>query len=272
MKSPIGYPGGKSRIAQLIVSQFPPDTVRMASPFAGGCHVEILAAGSGLRVDASDLFYPLATFWSELLRAPAELSETVRDYMRTPMNATRFAHLKQLDVSAFSPVEMAAIFYILTKTSYSSLGYSGSFSVQRKDRITETALARLRNFHCPNLSVECRDYQHALYGIAQDTLIYADPPYPLTSRDLYGCRGSMHRGFGHALFSRIIQTKERWIVSYYDTEEIRDLFRGCHMARVAHSYDIRNDIGARKSHELLIMSDYVYKHRQEREPPELQWV
>jgi len=269
-KSPIGYPGGKSKMAKLIVSQFPKDTVRVTSPFMGGGHVEILAADSGMRVDASDLFRPLVVFWRELLERPAELSEMVAQYMSEPMTKPRFENLRRLDLTLIDPLQQAAIFYILNKTSFASFGHVGNFSEARKNRVTGKALETLRKFRCPNLSVTCRDYKHAVYDCGEDTLIYADPPYPKISRKMYVSDG---RGFDHALFARRIMCRPRWIVSYYDTPEIRALFRGHHMARVRHAYCCRNDnTGLRDGNELLIMSDYVYDNAGDRFPPELEWV
>lgn len=269
MKSPIGYPGGKSKIAKLIVSQFPRQAVRLVSPFIGGGHVEILAART-MRVDAADLFEPLVNFWRVALERPGELVDSICSYMIAPMDKARFDLLKKFNISSVSPVEGAAVFYILNKVSYSGLGYSGSFSPARKDRVTQAGLDYLRNFRCPNLMVRHSDYQHTLYSVAEDSMIYCDPPYPITSRDVYGHRGDMHRGFDHAHFARLIQCKKYWIVSYYDTPEIRALFRGNYIFKVNTEYSIRNDIESRRSRELLIMSDAVYAERAETFPPELE--
>ena len=74
-RSPLRYPGGKSRAVRTILELIPPDTCTLVSPFVGGGSVELACAALGMRVKASDLFEPLVTFWQQLLKNPEAVDD-----------------------------------------------------------------------------------------------------------------------------------------------------------------------------------------------------
>ena len=56
IKSPLRYPGGKSRAVKHILPYFPENTTTVVSPFMGGSSVELNLAAKGIEVYASDKF------------------------------------------------------------------------------------------------------------------------------------------------------------------------------------------------------------------------
>ena len=64
-------------------------------------------------------------------------------------------------------------------------------------------------------------------AIAQhkDSFLYLDPPYK-SKYSLYGYKGSMHKGFDHAALAAMLKKRDRWILSYNDCPEIRELYKG----------------------------------------------
>lgn len=75
-KSPLRYPGGKSR-ARKIIYDYLPNLDTLVSPFAGGCSVEIGLAGMGTTVFAYDILSPLVSYWRYQLTARTVLRKAV---------------------------------------------------------------------------------------------------------------------------------------------------------------------------------------------------
>ena len=67
MKTPLRYPGGKSRAIKHILPHIPPDCGELCSPFLGGGSIELAVAERGTKVHAYDIFKPLVWFWESLL-------------------------------------------------------------------------------------------------------------------------------------------------------------------------------------------------------------
>ena len=72
--SPLRYPGGKSRGAEMIFEYIPEKTREICSPFFGGGSIEVLCANHGMTVNGYDKFEPLVDFWKCLLKRPTELA------------------------------------------------------------------------------------------------------------------------------------------------------------------------------------------------------
>ncbi|MGI0004763.1 MAG: DNA adenine methylase, partial [Candidatus Nitrosotenuis sp.] len=58
IKSPLRYPGGKSRAVNIIAKYIPKGTKKLCSPFFGGGSFEIACAQTGTRVYGYDSFQP----------------------------------------------------------------------------------------------------------------------------------------------------------------------------------------------------------------------
>ena len=94
LKSPLRYPGGKSRGAKEILTYFPPGLERVCSPFLGGGSIEIELATQGIQVFGYDIFEPVTDFWQVLLKDSEKLAKLVRKYY--PLTSSKFYSL-QLD-------------------------------------------------------------------------------------------------------------------------------------------------------------------------------
>jgi DNA adenine methylase len=68
VKSPLRYPGGKSRAAVYIIDNYIKTPKTVCSPFVGGGSIELELANRGTRVFCYDNFEPLVVFWQELLK------------------------------------------------------------------------------------------------------------------------------------------------------------------------------------------------------------
>ena len=65
-KTPLRYPGGKSRAVKHILPLIPEDITELCSPFLGGGSVELAVAERGTTVYAYDIFEPIVWLWNAL--------------------------------------------------------------------------------------------------------------------------------------------------------------------------------------------------------------
>lgn len=84
LKTPLRYPGGKSRALPKIFQYIPDltDYIEYREPFLGGGSValEVTKRYPGINVWVNDLYNPLYTFWSILQEYPQDLYESIKGY------------------------------------------------------------------------------------------------------------------------------------------------------------------------------------------------
>lgn len=249
IKSPLRYPGGKSKAVKIINQYFPPHMTKLVSPFFGGGSIEISQAINGVEVKGYDAFEPLVCFWDFLKRDRYALHARVKSYH--PITKDVFKHLQSINVDMEYGLEKAAVFYVLNRSSFSGSTLSGGMS--QGQRFTESNMKTLLNFDLPNLTVEHKDFRESIISHPDD-FMYLDPPYLLKkgSNNLYGDRGSTHKDFAHDDLFDLIKDRKNWIMSYNDSEEITDLYQGFKMVTPEWAYGMSGD---KKSKEVLIFAN-----------------
>ena len=246
-RSPLRYPGGKSRAVKLIRRYIPSDIDALCSPFLGGGSVELACAADGVDVYASDAFEPLINFWRHALCDAQSLAAQVRAYH--PLAKEQFYQLQRQFRFCADPLDRAAVFYVLNRCSFSGTTLSGGMSPQHP-RFTESAISRLSQFGSERLRVEHLDYRDAL-ARHPDMFLYLDPPY-WNGQKLYGRKGDMHDGFDHEDLAWHLWRRSGWVLSYNDCPEVRRLYRGYRMVEPDWTYGMSGN-GNRRSRELLII-------------------
>lgn len=246
MRSPLRYPGGKTRAIELITGFFPKKLDKLLSPFFGGGSIELFAASKGTKVIGYDVFSPLVEFWQCLKDQPAKLADEVEKFF--PLPKAKFYELQHTQTTFKSKIKRAAVYYVLNRSSFSGATLSGGMSPHHP-RFTQTSIERLRAFNNPNISVEQSDFKQSLLKHPL-TFAYLDPPY-LISSSLYGKKGNAHKDFDHEALAKILKEREHWILSYNDCGEIRKLYDGFYMLTPNWKYGMSNN---KISREVLIFS------------------
>ena len=86
-KTPLRYPGGKSRACTKMDQYFPDlrDYVEFREPFLGGGSVAIHISKKypHLKITVNDLYEPLVNFWLQLQASGKELEENIKNYKST---------------------------------------------------------------------------------------------------------------------------------------------------------------------------------------------
>ena len=139
LKTPLRYPGGKSRACNKMDPYFPDlrDYVEFREPFLGGGSVALHVSKKypHLKITVNDLYEPLANFWVQLQSFDEQLTKTIKNYKSShpdPETAKElFINSKEIvGDKSVDGIERAAAFYIVNKCSFSGLTESSSFSKQ----------------------------------------------------------------------------------------------------------------------------------------------
>ena len=270
LKTPLRYPGGKSRATKKMAEFFPlfKDYTEFREPFVGGGSVALYITQMYPHLDiwVNDLYEPLYNFWKELQYDGRKLRDQLVQLKQRhpePVSAKElFLDAKDiLNNDQTSNLSRAVAFYVVNKCSFSGLTESSSFSKQASesnfsmrgiDKLPDYSLM-IKNWKITNLSYE------ELFTDNRDTFIYLDPPYDIRD-NLYGRRGNMHKSFCHDTFA---SDCDRFIcpqlVSYNSSQLVKDRFQGWTVGEFAHTYTMRSvgsyntDQAARKE---LVLTNY----------------
>lgn len=245
-RSPLRYPGGKTRGVDYITQFFPKYLDELISPFFGGGSIELSVAAKGIVVYGYDIFSPLVEFWQCLSLQPNELAKEVEKYF--PLAKDKFYELQHTQMKFETKLERAAVYYVLNRSSFSGSTLSGGMSPEHP-RFTRTSIERLRNYFNPNIIIEEADFKYSLER-HPFTFTYLDPPY-LIKNSLYGKKGNAHKDFDHERLAKILKNREYWILSYNDCNEIRNLYEDFQILTPNWKYGMSND---KVSKEILIFS------------------
>ena len=246
-RTPLRYPGGKSRAIKHITPLIPKDTQTLCSPFFGGGSIELACTSKGINVKGYDVFEPVVNFWQCLLSDPLRLADKVRhDYY--PLKRLRFYELQKRYASIRDKIERAAVFYVLNRSSFSGTTLSGGMSPEHP-RFTPSSIDKLKTLAVNNLSIEQMCYTASIPK-HRDDFLYLDPPY-LNGQKLYGLRGDTHTGFDHKTLKELLDKRDRWILSYNDCATIRAWYKDYQILRLDWTYGMNTN---KQSNEIVVLS------------------
>ena len=236
-KTPLRYPGGKSRACTKI-GQFLPNmyTYReFREPFLGGGSVAIYLTKMypSLSIWVNDLYEPLVNFWKEVQHSGEELYTTLSDLKIKHPNPDSakglFLESKEIINSQDkSKLERAVAFYVVNKCSFSGLTESSSFSAQASDsNFSMRGIEKLPEYSeiISHWHINQYSYEYCFRTDVHDGLfMYLDPPYDIKD-NLYGKKGAMHKGFDHDKFAKDCgKSSIDMMISYNSDQLVKDRF------------------------------------------------
>jgi DNA adenine methylase len=249
LKTPLRYPGGKSRATKFLLPKFPKDITDYREPFIGGGSVAIEFSKQfpDASVWVNDLYEPLYNFWQQLQLVGTDLKDKLAELKNehsTPDLAKElFLRSKErINDENSSRIDRAVAFYVVNKCSFSGLTESSSFSAQASNsNFSMRGIENLpsyseliRNWKITNVS-----YEYMLDGTPQ-TFIYLDPPYDIKD-NLYGKKGDMHKKFDHDLFAKRMDCcQSKCLVSYNSSLCVRDRFKEWEASTYELTYTMRS--------------------------------
>ena len=250
-KTPLRYPGGKSRACTKI-GQFLPNmyTYReFREPFLGGGSVAIYLTKiyPSLSIWVNDLYEPLVNFWKEIQHSGEELYTTLSDLKLKHPNPDSakglFLESKELINSQDkSKLERAVAFYIVNKCSFSGLTESSSFSAQASDsNFSMRGIEKLTGYQeiIQDWKITNLSYEDLLTDW-KDTFIYLDPPYDIKD-NLYEKSGEMHKKFDHDKFAKDCDDHTAdMMISYNSSQLIKNRFKNWNAVEFDLTYTMRS--------------------------------
>jgi len=250
-KSPLRYPGGKSRYIKKILPFIPTDKT-VVSPFFGGGHIELACLERGQRVIAGDAFFPLVNFWQWLTLEQRQIVHYVEALHKEIQLDIAFSEARTIVQTEGTPWS-AANYFLINRCSFSGATLSGGFSWDSaRNRFTQSSINRLAAVDVNNLRIRCNDFTETLTYGGGKVFVYADPPY-YEIGGLYGKNGDMSFSEDdHAnLAYWIKRTQSPFAISYNDCHQVRSLYKGCQFIELAPSKSMSN--GKKSCPEILII-------------------
>jgi DNA adenine methylase len=241
LKTPIRYPGGKSKAIKTLSQWYPQIISEYREPFIGGGSIamDVTKANPDIPVWINDLYVPLYNFWIQLRDRGQDLSESVREQKEKMLESgtqdekDQFArnlfnqYAKEIDT--YDDFQKAVAFFIMNKCSYSGLtenstfsrtAANSNFSLVGADKLAQFS-ELIRNWKITNI-----DYSGVMNAEGSDnTFVFLDPPYDIKDF-LYGKDREMHKSFDHDKFANdVYECPHKFMITYNDNERLRELYK-----------------------------------------------
>ena len=251
LKTPLRYPGGKSRACEKMGPYFPDlrNYNEFREPFLGGGSVSIYITKKypGLNIWVNDLYEPLVNFWQQLQMFGTDLKDKLVD-VKTTNNTPDLARdlflqaKEQINDQNMSSIDRAVAFYVVNKCSFSGLTESSSFSPQASNaNFSLRGIEKLPEYSklIGSWRITNYSYDYLMDG-NMGAFVYLDPPYDIKD-NLYGRKGSMHKGFDHDKFAADCDScYMHQLISYNSDQLVKDRFKNWKTGEFDLTYTMRS--------------------------------
>lgn len=255
MKSPLRYPGGKTRACKIldeIITERGFNTNTMVSPFFGGGSFEFyMCKKYGSKLIVNDKFKPLYSFWSCVKYRNRELCDKLKMYLGN-VDKDIFINMRKTIIDENNILMQACKYFIINRCSFSGSTLSGGFSQESsKKRFTESSINRISELNLDKLTLSNIDFVDFMNTNIENGFIFLDPPYYLGNNSkLYGSNGDMHENFDHDKLYDILKSKKNWIMTYNNCDFIKNMYKNFEILEVCWSYGMNK---SKESSEIVII-------------------
>lgn len=211
-------------------------------------------------------FIAIRDFFEKEVFDDKYLTEELRltDIMLPPPEAYELKELRTRITEDYD-VRRAAMFLKLLRYSYSSSGKSYAsqpFDIRRLFGLIKELESRMAN-----VVVENQDFETLIKHYDRpDTFFYADPPY-YSTEDMYAVE------FGREDHVRLRDTlkgiKGRFLLSYNDCPEVRELYEGFSVLDFSRTHSMAQRYEAGKEFKELLIGNYDLYEREKSKPKQL---
>ena len=277
LKTPLRYPGGKSRAVPKLCQWLPAEITEYREPFLGGgsMAIEMTKRYPDMSIWVNDFYEPLHNFWVQLRDNGEYLHNQLQQLKsRYPDQGSAkglFLDGKdKINDLSLDKKDRAVAFYVVNKCSFSGLTESSAFSASASDsNFSMRGIDNLPSYSklIKNWRITCLDYadlvddclgRNQIISCDDNTFIYVDPPYNIKD-NLYGHKGEMHKGFDHERFADIMDdTMGNVMISYNNHPDIVQRFLEWRQYDFAHTYTMRSTgtymIDQTKRRELICLN------------------
>ena len=272
LKTPLRYPGGKSKAIKTLSPWFPKTISEYREPFIGGgsIAIEVTKSNPDVPVWINDLYVPLYNFWVQLRDRGEELSERVREEKQRTLDAgdkdkvtekakELFNKYKE-EIDTYDDFEKAVAFFIMNKCSYSGLTENSTFSqTASNSNFSLVGADKLAQFSklIKNWQITNIDYSEVMKAHGSgNTFLFLDPPYDIKDF-LYGKNREMHKSFDHDRFADdVYNCVHKFMITYNVNDRLMELYKNYNLKewKLRYSMAHRGDKGTNENikTELLV--------------------
>lgn len=262
MKTPLRYPGGKSRAIKQMKYLLPNEFEEYREPFVGGgsFFIYLKQKRPNLKIWINDLNPELFHFWKYAQIDSEKLATEILKVKQERRNGQGlFDELLAVDKKSLTEFERAVRFFVLNRITFSGVVESGGYSKHAfEGRFTESSIERVSKLGrlLDGVKITHLDYRELLKTGGKEVFTFLDPPYfKATKSRLYGKNGILHTEFNHNEFAREVRKcKHSWLITYDDSPEIRSNFSSANIYEWELQYGMNNykQGKAEKGNELFI--------------------
>ena len=272
LKTPLRYPGGKSKAIKTLSQWYPKIISEYREPFIGGgsIAIDITKLNPDIPVWINDLYVPLYNFWVQLRDRGEELSERVREEKQNTLDegdpdkvtakAKNLFNKYKEEIDTYDDFEKAVAFFVMNKCSFSGLTENSTFSqTASNSNFSLVGADKLRQFSklIGHWKITNLDYSEVMNADGfDDTFVFLDPPYDIKDF-LYGKNREMHRSFDHDKFAEEVhKCKHKFMITYNLNDRLCELYKDYNLKewKLRYSMAHRGDKGTDENikTELLI--------------------
>lgn len=238
--TPLRYPGGKSKLANFMRLVFKENNCisgHYIEPYTGGAGVafHLLFGGYASHIHINDLDKSIYAFWQAVLEDTDNMCRLIYDTPVSMDNWLKQKHI-QLHPEQHSNLEIGFSTFFLNRTNRSGIISGGVIGGKNQDgcwkldaRYNKTSLiSRIEKISRFGDSVtaynlDAKEFINAVIPtLPLQSIVYMDPPYYSKGSDLYENHYKYH---DHLTISKLVSNiRQKWIVSYDDTPEVREMY------------------------------------------------
>ncbi len=266
IRSPLRYPGGKSRVAEKIASLVPPFE-EYREPFVGGGSVffALKQKFPGKNFWINDIYKDLAIFWRQNQINSEDVLKQIHEWKNEFLGGKNLFYYLRENKNSFDETKQAAAFFVFNRITFSGTTEAGGFSEQAfEKRFTASSIERLAKITSvlENVRITNLDFEKVIKTSGENVFLFLDPPYfSATDSALYGKNGNLHKSFDHERFAEVLKKcPHRWLLTYDDSPFIRELFSFADVKSWNLTYGMRNVTKSSiQSENELIITNYDWK-------------
>ena len=275
ISSPLLYPGGKRWLFKTL-SEYLPKVDEMVSPFLGGGAIELNLSARGVKVYGYDICPHLTNFWQYWISGQYIVqkdAETLLDgWSHEDLVSEKHDRFLGGSEIKYNPYMQAVWYYLFNKLSMQGLVFESYVIPYEKcadgwRRAVSDYRQVFPQFEWHRdyaLSVSQSSFEDTLTK-HPNTFAYLDPPY-VNTEYIY----KDGAGFDHYLLSELLISRDNWILSYSNSDIIRQLYNGYRMLELVKTSGFRKAGENKKQHELLIFSHDIAENIRQQELTEPQ--
>jgi|TARA_R110002074_G_scaffold222091_1_gene392828 DNA adenine methylase len=269
-KTPLRYPGGKSKSTKKLIPDFPDlfDYDQFIEPFLGGGSVSLAVSQlyPKTKIVVNDIYEPLYNFWKTLQNSGSALIPdllAIQEKCKVEEDA-RVIYKDMFDVMhdiSQSNHDRAVAFWVINKCSFGGLNNRGSFSRQAVIKnFSVMGINKLPEYSriIKNWTILNGSYD-ALLKNQSNSFVYLDPPYEIKDA-LYGKGGNTHKGFDHDHFANVCNSLDLdMMISYNNDSSVKNRFPDWKQKTFDQTYTMRTDgsyMEDQKKRKELVLTNY----------------